>query len=131
LVLLEEAAARIECDSASALLAALQAETGALDAARRSLARCEELMPLADAGNRAWLCTRRAELAWRSGDPELAERLYREAKTPWGARLAERIAASAGAPQARRVLEVPFVQQFHTTCAPATLAALARSFGRP
>lgn len=131
LELLTEAAQRVESGPLVAQLVLLQSELHLYPEAWETLDRFVELCPLMEKEFQQWLGSRRSELAYLLGDHETA---IREAQalaeaSPFHQEVAERMAAAG--PDARRVLHpVGFVRQHHMTCAPATLSALSRFWGR-
>ena len=79
---------------------------------------------------RRWLAGRRSDAAYRCGNLALAAALARESGEPFFLIIAGRLEGPE--PGDRRVLlDVGFVRQHHQTCAPATLAAIARYWGLP
>lgn len=125
---LSDAVTRLEAPSTLVALVDLLLEHERHEEADRHLDRLVELSPLAGRGHRAWVATRRSEVAYRRGDRAAAARLAREAGHPFYEKVADRL--DAAPPGARRVLlPVAFVRQHHLTCAPATVSALARWFG--
>lgn len=109
----------------AAQLAAVLLELRRFEEARQWFDRYAELTPLRDRETDRWLTARRADLAYESGDLAEGMRLGRASESPFHLKVVE---AQEQAPaDARRVqLDVPFVRQHHLTCAPATLAMLAR-----
>jgi tetratricopeptide (TPR) repeat protein len=127
--LLAEASDRLTSAAVAALLSNIQFELGRFEDATRSLDRFAALTPLIDAPTRRWLAGRRSDAAYRLGDLASAVSFARESGEPFFKEVADRIEAAG--PDDRRVrLAVPFVRQHHQTCGPATLAALARYWGR-
>ncbi|WP_165064820.1 tetratricopeptide repeat protein [Paludisphaera rhizosphaerae] len=111
-------------------LAALQVEAGLNADAMATLDRYVELSPMMDSMTARWLAARRSDAAYRLGDVAGAVKYAREAGEGFFKEVADRMEAAEA--DARRVkLAVPFVRQHHETCAPATLSALARFWGRP
>ncbi|MDG3004459.1 C39 family peptidase [Paludisphaera mucosa] len=109
-------------------LAGFQFEAGLHAESMASLDRYEALSPMMDATTRRWLAARRSDAAYRLGDVAAAVTYAREAGEGFFREVADRMQA---AEDDRRVrLGVRFVRQHHQTCAPATLAALARFWGR-
>lgn len=108
----------------------LQFERGLLVDALHTLDRCRRYLVLADRDMAMWLRARRADLLLRMGCLDEARELARAVGTPFHDGLADRLAAGTGQP--RRVeLPVGFVRQHFNTCAPATLSAISRYWGRP
>lgn len=130
LSLLTEAVERIESSPLAAQLGVLQSEMGRYADASRTWDRFVELSPLLDERGRQWLAGRRSDTAYARGDVAEAARQARAAGDGFFKTMAERLEAPD--PDTRRVvLDVGFVRQHHQTCAPATLAALARFWRRP
>jgi cellulose synthase operon protein C len=123
--LLVEAVERIESGPLLAQLALLQSEMGKHADARRTLDRFDETCPLMDKPTRSWLAGRRSDAAYELNDLIDAARYARESSHPFFARLAEQL-EKPDVPSRRVLLDVGFVRQHHQTCAPATLAAIAR-----
>lgn len=101
-----------------------------LQEAAALLTKAESCWPLADKDLRNWLQGRWADVRFYLGDIEQSIEHARRAQTPFFDRLAERLAQRSAEP--RRVeLPVGFVRQNRMTCAPATLAAISRYWGKP
>jgi predicted Zn-dependent protease len=116
-------------------LHALAADEGRHADALQLLDAAERGSPRAQAGMAATLAARRADAHLALG--ELAQAQSQAQKVPgqgFCSRLAERlkaVLAEPGSAPRRRLLELPRITQHWMTCAPATLAALARFWGRP
>jgi tetratricopeptide (TPR) repeat protein len=123
--LLIEADRQIESSSVAAQLATLQTEMGRYADARRSYERFAALSPLMEKEIAQWLARRRADSVYFAGDFVEAARLAKEIEDPSYAELAKGLAENPDA-GCRVLLPVGFVRQHHLTCAPATLAAIAR-----
>lgn len=130
LELLIEADRRLECSAVSAHLAALLTELHRYDDARRAYDRYAELSPLLEKEGVEWLRARRADAAFYAGDLPAAAEIASAVDAPFYKRLAERLKAP-DPPRRRVLLDVGFVRQHHDTCAPATLTALCKFWGRP
>lgn len=128
--LLAEASAHFASGTIVAHLAALYYEAGRYAEARDALDRFEILSPLMDAPTRRWLAGRRSDVAFALGDRTAAAAFAREAGDPFFLAIAERL-ENPGPDARRRRLAVGFVRQHHQTCAPATLAAIARYWNKP
>ncbi|WP_337174245.1 C39 family peptidase [Paludisphaera sp.] len=126
---LTEADARMNSGVIVAQLANLQAEAGMTAEAAASLDRFEALSPMMDAMATRWLAGRRSDVAYRAGDLAAALEHARLAGEGFFKEVAARMEAAPADARAVR-LSVPFVRQHHLTCAPATLTALARFWGR-
>jgi tetratricopeptide (TPR) repeat protein len=105
--------------------------------AEQALERAVTLFALLEPGLKKVLRAEQADAAYMLGRLERARELALEVDTPHYRGFAERLEArcrerSAQLPSSeeRVVLDVPWVRQKHMTCAPATLASIARYFGR-
>lgn len=121
---------RMESGSLYASLLDMQMERELYSEAEITLARIEELSPLADKPYLQWLAGRRADLRYHLGDRAGAASQARLAGGGFYLRLAERL-EQAEIKERRVLLEVDFVRQHHMTCAPATLSAIARYWQQP
>jgi tetratricopeptide (TPR) repeat protein len=132
--LLQRVAGQLEDASILAQLATLQIELGKPEEARQSLQRYDELTPLRNGAANQWLSARRADAAYVAGDFAAVGPLATAAKEPFytalASRCAEALAHGETLARHRQLLNVPFVRQHHVTCAPATLTALSRFWGR-
>lgn len=130
LALLGEAGKTSESAHLLSQLYDLQFEQESFDAAWQTLERIEQVLPLADQGWLDWLAQRRADVALRQGNKEVALRFAKQGKHEFYDKLALRL--ESGFPAAKRVrLPVGFVRQHYVTCAPATLSALSRYWKKP
>ncbi|HID75782.1 MAG TPA: tetratricopeptide repeat protein [Planctomycetaceae bacterium] len=129
--LLLEADKHLEAAIVPAMLYGLQLELEQYEAARVSLERCAELMPLADKRMRKWLAAQRAEVAYRLGDFETAVRQAEACDEEFTKTLVERLRDPQRRSAPVKTLAVGFVRQHHLTCAPATLAAISRYWSMP
>lgn len=128
--LLSRAIERIESSGLMAQLGVLRDEMGRHAEARRTWDRLAETFPLLEARFLKWLAGRRSDAAYECGDVVAAAAWARECGEPFFMTLAPRLEDPDA--DVRRVrLDVGFVRQHHQTCAPATLAALARFWNRP
>jgi tetratricopeptide (TPR) repeat protein len=100
------------------------------DEAHAMLRRVEELHPLAEPALRSHFAGMRFEVAYQLGRDDEARASAAQAST-FHRRQAERLAASADRDEPVLHCPVPFVRQHYNTCGPATLTALALSFGVP
>ncbi len=108
--------------------AQLLGELGRFEGALEGYDRFLELSPLADGHYRRWVDGQRLALACRAGDLGRARIFVGMLPEGEQVELRERLGCE-GRGWERRVLPVDFVRQHHLTCAPATLAALARYWG--
>ncbi len=129
--LLGRAVAELEVGALAWQLADLLGKLGRQDACWRMLDRTEQLLsPWAEPATKQALAAARSDCAYLRGDFPRAIAEARGAGSDGMSRLAERLERAPTT--ARRVhLDVPWVRQHHLTCAPATLAALARFWGLP
>ena len=130
--LLTEASEKLQSGEVWCQLSALQRELKDYDGAWKSLERAQELWPLADADgqHRKWLAGERCDLACLLQNYEEALTFAKQIDRPFYQRLVERLTQAieekqANQPAPRVQLPVPFVRQFHDTCVPATLTAIA------
>lgn len=128
--LLFEADRRLECAALAAQRAGLLTELRRHDDARRAYERFAELSPLLEKQGLEWLNARRADAACYAGSFAEARDLAASVDAPFYRKLSERLKTPD--PGGKRVLlDVGFVRQHHDTCAPATLTALCKYWGRP
>ncbi|WP_435021774.1 tetratricopeptide repeat protein [Tundrisphaera sp. TA3] len=127
--LLIEALDHVRAGSLAGQLAVLHFEAGLYAESLQSLDRYAELSPLIDRPTRRWLAARRSDAAYWLGDHARAAEYARATEAPFFLKVAERLEDPA-IPDRRVQLPVGFVRQHHQTCAPATLSALARFWGR-
>lgn len=127
--LLVDADAKLEIPGLAGQLASLELSRRRPREAWRWLVRAAELSVAAEPGLVVALAAACSEAASEAGDYAAAINLARSVGSEWLVRLAERL--EAGGERGRVMLEVPYVRQAHKTCAPATLTALCRYFGRP
>lgn len=90
--------------------------------------RAESRSPWIERDPKRSLDVMRAECAYRRGDFERARALLAADERPFVVAFRERLADPSK--HCRKKLDVPFVRQHDRTCAPATLAALSRYWGR-
>lgn len=130
--LLQEASRRFESVPVLSQLAMLQIDLERYADARRSLEAIAGLSPILEGPHQDWLTAQRARVEYQCGDLEGAARHARALDDEYYRDFAARMTAPEAAAGRRRVrLPVDFVRQHHLTCAPATLAALSRFWGRP
>ncbi len=130
LSLLSEATTRLESFGLLVQLATLLHEQQRYEEIGPVLDACERHAPLLEKALAQWLTMRRADLAYYLGDLDRARELAKTIGAPFFTRLAERLARPP-AERRRVVLPVGFVRQNYQTCAPATLAAIARHWSMP
>ncbi len=127
--LLSAAAERLECGDIVAHLASLQSELGRYADARQNLSRLAELYPLQDKHVVQWIAARECDLACECDDLPAAIAAGRRAGRGYFEQIVTNLEAAQPADR-RVVLPVAFVQQHHVTCAPATMTALCKFWGR-
>lgn len=91
----------------------------------------DRLHPLLDTSGKKWSNRRRADLLYLSGDFDGCLHYCDLVGTGFHHTIASQMRRPGALLRERRRLEVPFVRQHESTCAPATLAALAAYWGRP
>jgi cellulose synthase operon protein C len=130
LQLLAEACERTESGLIAAQLLAIQTERGLFAEARVTLERANKLIALPDEDYREWAIAMAFDIAYQHGDFVEAVAQARKSSSPYFERVAPYIESAPG--EARSVLlPVHFVRQHHSTCAPATLAALSEFWRIP
>ena len=133
LSILRSAAERFQSSEVVATLIRLLLKLRRLDEAESLLPRYEALTPLRERELQSWLATIHAELAVCRGDYPSALTWLEQTPHPFHAAIVENLRAFLEAKRgpARRIeLSVPFVRQHQMTCAPATLSAISRFWGR-
>ncbi len=138
LQLLADAATNLQSGDVWCQLATLQRELEDYAGAWQSLEKAQSLWPLAKADSQhlQWLAGERCDLACLQGRYSEAIDLARQNDRPFYVRLVERLtqalhSSTAAAPEPRVKLPVPYVRQFHDTCVPATLTAIANYWQVP
>ena len=130
---LNPAVGGVESPAIAGQLADIQIELQRPADALLSLDRFEALSLLQEEAGRQWAAARRSEARLKLGDlagsADAAEPLA--ASSFFYARAVERLRDPERQRARRVVLDVPFIRQHDRTCAPATLAALSRFWGRP
>jgi tetratricopeptide (TPR) repeat protein len=129
LALSRQASAQAESGALDAALHSLLMERGELAEAEQALDRCVRHWPWPDGGTLAWLNGHRADLELLKGRRMDALRAARAVPLPFQVQLADRL-EKIDRLQKRVIWPVEFVRQHHNTCAPATLTALSRYWGR-
>ncbi len=94
------------------------------------LARFEERSPLADESLKKWIASRRADFLFMAGDLDAYLGWAQQAGKGFHRIVAENLAKPGARQKSRVRLRVPFIRQHNMTCAPATLAALSRFWGK-
>jgi cellulose synthase operon protein C len=94
------------------------------------LDEAERLLPLRSQFYKEWLAGRRADFAYIAGDMEGFRRFASLVESGFHKKVLENFLLSDAAEPFRVKLEVPFIRQHKMTCAPATLASLARYWGK-
>lgn len=129
--LLQGAGQRMECFALYAQLVTLQLELKQYAAARDSLAELERLAVLAEKPLPQWIAGIRGEVTYFLGDVAESIRWSRQSDSKFWKTVADRLENPAFAAARSITLPVGFVRQHHSTCAPATLAALSRFWEMP
>ncbi|MBC8355854.1 MAG: C39 family peptidase [Planctomycetes bacterium] len=131
LALLSEAIGRLEAGDLVGHLATLQNELEMYDESRANYESLPQFFPLMqhEKDRTKWLASMRADAAYYCGDFDEAIRHAREVGEDFQTSFADRMERRDELPGRRR-LAVEFVRQNHVTCAPATISALARFWGR-
>jgi tetratricopeptide (TPR) repeat protein len=128
--LLQRSMADSEWGGIAGMLAGILVERGRHEESLRALARFEALSPLLERQGQQWLAAQRADALYEAGDIDGAREQARLARSGFHDAVFERVARTKG--DAGRVLvRVPFVQQRHKTCSPASLTSLSRYWRRP
>lgn len=97
----------------------------------RCLDEIERLMPLMPETTRQWLAGRRADFLYMAGDIDgCLESSAHTKKSGYRQKVAVNLQRPDARARKRKRLEVPFIRQHNMTCAPATLAALAKYWRR-
>ncbi|MEX0653791.1 MAG: C39 family peptidase [Phycisphaeraceae bacterium] len=128
--LLERTAPELQCGMLWWQLAGLYREREQHDQEHEAIQRATAAMPLLDKSISKSIAGRLSDTSYHRGDIGTAINLAREA----GGHFFDTVAKQMSRPDAdtrRRLLSLPFVRQHHMTCAPATLAAVARYWNRP
>lgn len=94
------------------------------------LEEAETRMPLSSPAMRKWLEGRRADFFYQAGDFAACLKHCDGKGEGYHQLMAEQLRRPGAWDQPRRKLEVPFIRQHNMTCAPATLASLAKFWGR-
>jgi tetratricopeptide (TPR) repeat protein len=134
---LAEADRRLESCWITGDLAEVELHLDRNDRARLALERFAELTPLADKAALRWMAGIRYRLAHDAGDYAEAAVQCLAAGGKYHRELAANLRSAAGSAgpdgggSGRRVLPIGFVRQHYVTCAPATLAVLARYWEMP
>ena len=130
LMMLGEAATRLESAAIVAQLAQLQSDLELHKAARANWERYSELSPLLEEDDWKWLNGRRSDAAYLCGDYAAALELAEKSESYFFKKMAKHL-RHADATARRQVLPVNFIRQHHLTCAPATLTMISRFWQRP
>ena len=95
------------------------------------LDQAEPLMPLMPKATREWFAGRRADFLYMAGDIDAClEWCDRAPEKGFQQMVASKLRCPGARSRARKRLAVPFTRQHNMTCAPATLASLARFWNR-
>lgn len=121
---------RLESATLADQRASLEFTVGRFDDAARSLERYAALSPLLDDAGARRLAARRSDVFYEQGEVARAIEEARRVQSPFYDEIARRL-GEARDELPRRMLNVPFVQQDHLTCSPASFASLTAFWGRP
>ena len=130
LALLEDCAASTEWAEPMLLIVNQHSEAERPAEALAALAEYERRIPLRAPVLDRWIAARKSSLLLRSGDPAGAADAAEAAGDAFHRKMAARLRSPEAAAGRRVMLPVGFVRQHDVTCAPATLTALARYWGR-
>jgi tetratricopeptide (TPR) repeat protein len=133
LELMQQAAPKVESGALHCQLGSVLRQQQRLDEARQQYELGAEKMPLMDpvAGD-AWLTRIRSDLASACGDTQQAHQLLASLPDRYKGYFHKQVEASLARRSKdaqRKQLGVGFIRQHHNTCAPATMAMLARYWG--
>jgi tetratricopeptide (TPR) repeat protein len=133
LALLTEAAGRLQNVPLLQQLAALQDHLRLYPDALATLARLDRFTPFHERRFDRGLAWVRSNVLYHAGDHAGAIAAAEGSDDEWVRNIAVTLRAQvdAGGARPRVRLDVPFVRQHHMTCAPATLTAVSRFWGRP
>ena len=131
IALLQAADAVLQSSPVAAQLYALLSENGRWKEAAAALGRFVALAPLLEPAGRQWADSQRARMAYRLGQRVEAARLAAQIDDDFHRRFSRELAAPHQEDAERAQLDVSFVRQHFKTCAPATLAAIARYWRLP
>lgn len=131
LELLNEAIERLEAGDLLGHLATLQNELEMYEESRANYERIPDFFPLLkhEKDRAKWLESMRADAAYYCGDFDASIRHAREVGEEFHTSFADRMERREELPGRNR-LAVNFIRQNHVTCAPATIAALSRFWGK-
>ena len=90
----------------------------------------ERNSPLLGKKDKQWLAGRKGDCHYIKGELDLALECYKQTENKFYKTITENLEKNQEADCQRKKLDVPFVRQHEMTCAPATLAALSKFFGK-
>jgi tetratricopeptide (TPR) repeat protein len=137
LALLIEASQRIESAALIWQLASLQDDLQMHADAQATMSRMEEFGPLKEKRYGQGVDASRSNIAHHAADYSGAIKFARLADNEFMRSVADKLQAQMdaglrdGQSGVRTQLELPFIRQHHMTCAPATMAMIARFWNRP
>lgn len=120
---------RIESISVALQLYKLYYEEGQLTLAEECLRRAKSLLPENDGSLDEGFSVAAYELALKENDTATACQVLEGVKSPFYVKVRENLVQSSDSDN-QVVLDVPFVRQHHMTCAPATLTAICKYWGK-
>lgn len=127
---LRQALQMVQAGSLARRLTQLLMEMTRHDVAEEALALYEKWMPLMDQGCQDWVAGVRCDLASHRLDHDQALHWARLVKqSGFYTKLVTKLESFSGTGWRRVILPVPFVQQHHSTCAPASLTSIAEYWG--
>jgi|GEM_PF-2351803 len=90
----------------------------------------EKFMPLMADGTRKWLAGRRADFFYMEGNVDESLSWMDQSETGYHKVTSANLRKPGAREKHRKQLDVPFIRQHRMTCAPATLASLAKYWSR-
>ena len=131
LAYIDEALEHVDSPSLAAIASSIHSERGDHAEALAAIDRYEALSPLADKDVKKWIAGRRADLHYLNGSPELVPAFAEASDNKVLKEIAAKLKEKEGEPIRRVRLPVPYIQQHHNTCAPATMASICAFWERP
>ncbi len=130
IAMLEEADRMTQNAAFPGRLQGLHSEREDFEKGLACLDRFERRSPLADKDLREWIAGRRADFLYMAGDIDGFLEWADRAGKGFHKTVSENLRKEGARAKSRVRLRVPFVRQHNMTCAPATLAALSRFWGK-
>ena len=119
----------IESVSLALQLYRLYYDEGNLQQAEQCVERAKSLLPVGEVSLDEGFSVAAYELAFEKGDLPTAQTALENVKSKFFKKIHKNLAQSDSQHQ-QKVLDVPFIRQHHMTCAPATLAAICKYWGK-